>query len=144
MADQDGLLAMIRRFESTGEFTEHALLLEAARMVGAGTLITGRFTHSADMVHIDAEMVHGPTGGRAAKVHVAGRLEDMSSLERGLFEHIADALGLGSKAGRRPPAVPLAAREKLVLAKQAYLRGDYENAISLSESALGAAPGSGA
>jgi tetratricopeptide (TPR) repeat protein len=34
----------------------------------------------------------------------------------------------------------LAAREKLVLAKQAYLQGDYERAISLGDEALAAAP----
>lgn len=140
VADQDGLAALVRRVDPGGESSERGRILEAARMVGAGTIITGRFSRDGSLVNIDAEALR-VGGSRAEPIgHVEGALSDLPSLERTLLERIAQELQLGPGSSRRPVAVTLGAREKFVLAKQAYLRGEYEHAISLGEEAIALAP----
>jgi tetratricopeptide (TPR) repeat protein/tRNA A-37 threonylcarbamoyl transferase component Bud32 len=140
IADHDGLVAMVGRLTAAGESSERARLLEAARMVGAGTVVVGRFSREGGVLRIEANALKG--GGHQPQLigHAEGGLADLPALERSLFEQVADHLGLGAKAGRRQPAVTLEAREKFVLAKQAYLRGEYDQAISLGEAAISAAP----
>ncbi len=140
VADQDGLAAMVGRSDPTGEVSQRDQLLEAARMLGAGTIILGRFNRSGGNVQIGVDALR--IGMRYAEpvAHVDGALTDLPSLERTLFDGISLKLSLGAKSARRPVAVPLSARENFVLARQAYLRGEYEHAISLGEEAIAQAP----
>lgn len=140
VADQDGLAALVRRVDPAGELAERARVLDAARMVGAGTVILGRFSRDGGNVRIDAEAWRVGREVAEAVARVEGPLANLPSLERALFERVARELKLGTESARRPPAVPLSAREHLVLARQAYLRGEYEHAISLGEKAIALAP----
>lgn len=140
VADQDGLAAMVRRLEAAGELAGHERLLQAARMVGAATVVTGRFSREGGNLHIDAEALRAGEEGAEAIAHVEGALADLPTLEKTLLERLSLALKLGARTAAHPSAVPLDAREKFVLAKQAYLRGEYENAISFGAEAIASAP----
>ncbi len=142
VADQDGLVAMVERIETEGRNGRSAeeRLLEAGRMVGAGTVVVGRFRRAGSSVRIEAEALRGGQGGPAGVAQVEGALVDLAELERRLFVRLSAVLGLGRRVGvdlqRAAPTPGLAAQQKFVLGKQEYLRGEYEKAIALAREAV--------
>jgi len=140
VADQDGLVGVMERLPA-GEGAEfQQRLLEAGRRVGAATILTGRFERSGGRVRIEVEVLRAGQGGAVAKAVVEGLLAELSNLERSLLERLTAALGLGRAAREPSRPAALAAREKFVHAKQAYLRGDYEMAINLAQQAAAVDP----
>lgn len=140
VADQDGLVAMVQRMEAGALVGATERLREAGRLVGAATIVTGRFQRAGERVILWMEALRSGRGVSERVARVEGELVELPKLERALFERLAHVLGLGRREGERPRAVTLGAREKFVLAKQAYLRGEYEHAIALGEEAVRLAP----
>jgi serine/threonine-protein kinase len=136
VADQDGLIAVAKRMQVPGEESPKDRLLEAGRMVGAATIVTGRFQRDGGTVRICAEVLRVGREGPGAMARAEGPLADLPDLERVLFDRLAQVLGLRGAGQERPRAPMLAAREKFVLGKQAYLCGEYEQAIALAEEAV--------
>ena len=143
IADRQSLrktLAQIAGLDATGTELEH--VLEAGRLVGAGTIVIGSYQLVGDKLRITAQAV---AGGRPAPQHVAhavGRLDDLFALE----DQIATAVvGLVS-AELAPTSLPggttdnLAATEKLTRAKRAFADGNYREAIQLAQEAAQADP----
>lgn len=136
VSDQDALVSMVERLASERGERTGATILAAGRMVGAATVITGRFARTGASVRIFAQALRAGGEVGEAVARVAGPLADLANLERALFERLARVLGLSRTVVDYPRAVALGAREKFVLGKQAFLRGDYESAIRLGEEAL--------
>ena len=135
VADQDALASVVERL-GTDDKSEKERLLEAGRMVGAGTVITGSFRRESGMVSICAEAWRGKTERPQGAAHVEGTLADLADLELALLERLARALGLRHLAHGPARKANLEAREKFVLGRQAYLRGEYEAAIALGREAI--------
>lgn len=137
VADLDVLAGLVNRLEAVEGLGPRERLLEAGRRVGAATLITGRFRRDAGRVRVVLESLRGPGPRDTAAVEIEGPLGELPALERALLERLTDRLGLGRPTSpQRPRTGTLAAREKFVLGRQAYLRGDYEEAIALAKDAI--------
>jgi len=139
VADQDGLVAMVERVEGKEGQSEAERLLEAGRMLGAGTVIVGKFVRQGGQVRITAEAHRNVSTGPERVAQVEGELVNLADLERELFTQLAGSLELERYTPREPQGASLsptvAAQERFVLGKQAFLRGDYEQAIALAEEA---------
>jgi serine/threonine protein kinase/tetratricopeptide (TPR) repeat protein len=140
VADQDGFTNLIGKLSGSAAKPQREVLLRAGRMVGAGTVVSGRFSRSGDELEIAAEAWRGNASRSFLAVELTGNLADLPRLEQELLRRVAKGLGLGEPpgsaavSGPRPPL--LAARERLVLARQAYLRGIYDQAIALAREAV--------
>ncbi len=134
VADSDALAELVAR-ERAGRRGGDGIV-EAGRLVGAAKVVTGRFLRDGRHVRLRAAVLCAGPVGTLPTAQVAGELADLGSLERALFEQLARVLGLLRTERVRPQPAALAAREKLVLGKQAYLRGQYESAIALAEEAV--------
>ncbi len=136
VVDQDGLAAMVDRVESSGLERESERIREAGRRLGAATVVTGRFTRDGARIEIGCEIWHTADGQRDSLPPIRGTLTELSDLEQQLFGRLAHALGLRPATPVRPAEVSLQARQKLVLGRQAFLRGDYEEAVSLGREVI--------
>ncbi len=140
VADQDSLISMLERLPPREDRENRQRLLEAGRRVGAATIVTGRFERVGGRVTIEVEALKAGQSGNVASLRVDGALAELSGMERVLFERLTAVLGLGKAAQEPARPAALAAREKFVHAKQAYLRGEYEVAISYAQQAAAADP----
>ncbi len=140
VADQDALSQMITRMEQDEARVEPVDLLAAGRMVGAGKILSGRYIRDGNELRISGTLRDvGAPDGRSLGT-VAGDLDDLGHVERQLLERFVVALGLDATAATRTAATTrspaLAARERLVLGRQAFLRGEYEEATRLGRAAV--------
>lgn len=134
--------AMLRMFERqpADDAPRQARLLEAGRLVGAGTIVEGAYRREGDRLIVRAHAVRAGTADVSAIGPLTGPLARLVEQQEALLEGLLRTLGVprGTAAGRTggsAAAVPLIAREKCALARQAYLRGDYRAGIDLAEEA---------
>jgi tetratricopeptide (TPR) repeat protein len=71
---------------------------------------------------------------------VEGALANLPDVEQALFECLTGALSLQRAGVARPHEPGLLAREKFVRGKQAFLRGEYDPAITLANEAVALDP----
>ena len=69
-------------------------VLAPRRMVGAATVITGRFQRAGGRLHVAADALRADWPGPHVVARTEGALADLAELERGLFDALVDALGL--------------------------------------------------
>ncbi len=143
VADQDGLVGILARVDARGGQAGSARLLAAGRMVGAGTVVTGRFTRDGGAIRVLAEVFRADRPEAQAMARVEGGLADLGELEKNLVSRLVRVLNLGVARQEAPHpghTSVLAAREKLVLGRQEFLRGNYEQAIALAQEAVSLDP----
>ncbi len=117
-----------------------AALLEAGRLIGAGTLVLGRFTRDGGRLEVDVELLSAERAEPASVAQAVGELTNLPDLERTLYERVAAALRVEQRGAGRTPEPGLEAREKFVRARQAFLKGEYDRAVILAEESAAAAP----
>lgn len=128
-------LAILRGLSA--EEMQRRRLLEAGRVVGAETMITGRFLRRAQSLRVTIDFLRNDTA--PAPIHVEAPLARLSDVDATLLEGVLDRLGLGAAtpaAAADIPAIVPAAQEQFARAKQAFLRGEYETAIEHAGQAL--------
>ncbi len=139
VADTEQLLELLARQEALGEASPSEQLLAAGRLVGAATVITGRYVRQGDLIGLSAEVYQQNRGVPARIGPIDGTLAKLADLQAALFQNISEVLELQAErllsAGSGVVAVEL--REKLTRGKQAYLQGDYEAAIRLAGEVIG-------
>jgi serine/threonine protein kinase/Tfp pilus assembly protein PilF len=135
VADQDALAGLLRQQEGESQRNEVERLLEAGRLVGAGTIVAGRFVRDGTQLAVHAQAIRAEDGRVLPLECVTGALMNLSDIERTLLERLTRALGWERTGLARPHEPGLQAREKFVRGKQAFLRGEYEQAIALAEEA---------
>lgn len=144
VTDQDGLVALFNRLAVEGDRDERRRVLEAGRMAGAATVITGHFRRAGGTISVRAEALRAAGSGRQTTVHVEGQLADLGEVQRGLLERLLRGLGLGERVAERSRthvrSPLLAAQEKLALARQAFLRGSYDQAAAWATEAVALDP----
>ncbi len=139
VAGQDALELMLSRLGVVDPEQEPAALLEAGRRVGAGAVITGRFERDGDRLRVWVDLWRCGETAPERLPRVRGALRNLASIERDLLRLIQRALSLAITADRRGGelnAPQLAARERFAMGKQAFLRGEYQEAIKLARTAV--------
>ncbi|MBI5866257.1 MAG: tetratricopeptide repeat protein [Planctomycetes bacterium] len=114
--------------------------LAAARLLGAATIFDGEFERVGTQIRVSIRS-HGHDGAsRIGQVRVEGSLAALVELQGRLYTAVAAMMGL---AAADPTAAPVlaappsaSAQENLILAKRAYLRGDYSEAMRIAQRAL--------
>ena len=129
-----------RVLERRGGADSVADCLEAGRLLGAASIIRGRFQVFEGVMHVSVEAFVNGAAELTPIVSLRGALSDLAALESRLLGAAQVALGLEAApaqpgAGRSFHAA-LEAQERFFSAKRAYLRGDYEAAIELALGAL--------
>lgn len=140
VAAQETIVSIANRLGLDLDGARPARLLDAGRMVGAATLITGRFSNEGDTLHVALEMLRP---GQAAPVPLSDErcpIDQLSTLGRRLLNAVRAALAIhasaptaGGFAARSPV---LRAQESFVLASQAYRRGEYDDAVTFAQDAV--------
>ncbi|MFO0839463.1 MAG: tetratricopeptide repeat protein [Phycisphaerae bacterium] len=116
---------------------------EAGRLTGAALVVSGRVKRVGDQ--IEAHVVAHRVGADdpfplAILVQPLSRFVD---LQARVVETILNELRgpeVHAASGASPPAISLQAQERLVKAKRAFLRGEYETAADYAEQAVTIAP----
>ena len=116
-------------------------LLEAGRLMGAGTLVTGHFARDGARLEVGVELLWAEGTGTETVATMVGALADLPDLERTVYERVAALLRVEQRGTGRAQAVPgLKAREKFVRARQSFLKGEYDQAVVLAEEAVALSP----
>ncbi|NLG43922.1 MAG: tetratricopeptide repeat protein [Phycisphaerae bacterium] len=134
VADHEQLRAVLQRPEIAAVGGLGAQLLAAGRVVGAGTIVTGRFRRGQESICFWADVLRRSMPQPERIGPFQGPLSRMVELQSVLFGRLAELLQLNPGAAgveAALPAVALETREKFTRGKQAYLQGDYETAIRL-------------
>ena len=131
VADREQFLDTLERVAARSARPRPRQLLSAGRLLGAGTIITGRFLAAAGRIEFAATCHTVQAGAPATLGPVQGDLTQLAELETLLFSQLCSVLGLRPDAAVSPsPAAPvLAAQEAFFSGKRAFLRGDYETAL---------------
>jgi tetratricopeptide (TPR) repeat protein len=147
VVDLDQFLPTLERLAQRAAQPPVAQLLEAARLSGAATIVTGTFLRSGETIELSAR-VHQSTQPEPVTITAQrGRLSALVELENGLFDRLTDVLGLAQTRSladiRVRNGTSLAAEERFFTAKRAFLRGDYRAAMQLGKEAVDIDPGYG-
>lgn len=120
-----------------------ATLLEVGRLLGAGVVLQGRYQRSEGSITLEATAIaHGPQS-EVPLGRYEGNVRDISRLEAALLERTYAALGIDKPDRSSPnPSFPvtLAAERRFFIAKQAFHRGDYEEALRIGRELAQQAP----
>ena len=143
LADRNTLQKTLQRISGRNtNDSEMEQIVEAGRLVGASTIITGSYQIVGAQLRITA---HALSASRSEPQHVtdvAGKLSDLFALEDqiagAVVELISKELAPASPPGGTTES--LEATEKLTRAKRAFADGSYHKAIRLAEEACQADP----
>ena len=139
VADHEQLRAVLQRPEIAAVGGLNEQLLAAGRVVGAGTIVTGRFRRGQESICFWSDVVRRSMPQPERIGPLQGPLSRMVELQSLLFTRLAQLLQLNPGAagvGAALPKVALETREKFTRGKQAYLQGDYETAIRLARDVI--------
>lgn len=140
--DRQELLRLLgRMIAERGAAVSDAQWLDAARRVGAGTLVRGSFQINAGQIMLTATALSAdhPTGRTLAKVR--GSAEEVFDLQVRLGIKIAAALGHGDPDREAPPttvgtSMSQAAKRAHANAQRDYEAGHYADAVRHCEAGL--------
>jgi tetratricopeptide (TPR) repeat protein len=140
MPDRAEFAGVLERVRRAGPRRRSDAIVEAGRLVGAAVMIQGYYRQSEETIEFFADLIQ--SGKDTLRVGpVSGVAGHWPSLLAQLFERIREQLRLSGAAS--PPgltAPDVAAQERFFSGRQAYLRGDYEEAARLGREALTLAP----
>ena len=143
VADHNSLERVLRRIagrESGG--TEMEQIVEAGRLVGAGTIIMGSYQIVGTQLRITALALSASHPEPRHVTQMAGKLNDLFALEDELAAAVVEMLSEELAPPRLPGSTTesLPATEKLTRAKRAFDKGNYREAIRLGREAHEADP----
>jgi tetratricopeptide (TPR) repeat protein/tRNA A-37 threonylcarbamoyl transferase component Bud32 len=139
VANHEQLRAVLQRPEIAGVGGEGEQLLAAGRVVGAGTVVTGRFRRGGESICFWSDVRRRCRAEPERIGPFQGPLSRMVELQAALFGRLTDLLQLNAGAaglGAAMQGVALETREKFTRGKQAYLQGDYETAMKLAREVI--------
>ena len=147
LADRRSLVGILSRQDSgvpngtSGLEADTARIIEAARLVGAGTVIVGSFQRSGDDLRVSAHFLGGSSGKPTLIGNFTGRASNLFELEDRIAEKVLQVVGTAQRRDRRRYGGPggtdqLEAHEKYMRSRRAFADGDYRRAIELAEQAL--------
>ena len=143
IADRNSLQRTLRQVAGRGPGdTEMEQIIEAGRLVGAGTIITGSYQIVGDRLRITA---HALSAGQTEPRHVtdvSGKLDDLFALEDQIATVVVEMISKGLAPAGPPSGTSesLEATEKLTRAKREFAEGNYREAIRLAQEACRADP----
>lgn len=143
LVDRDEHARLQARLTSDNR-TNHSAGIEAARLLGAATIIHGAFERRDDILRL--KVAFTPTSGDVSPASLAfeGPMTALVDLQSRLLTSVAQSIG-AVVASERSQSLDMAppsptAQEQLAEAKRFYLRGDYQKAINACQCALSTDP----
>ncbi len=119
---------------------DNAEILNAARKVGAGSVVVGGIQRAGDRLRITANLIGSEDNALQHVASVSGRADDLFVLEDqlcdALIEHIGRTLSPKRRGSPSGGTDSLTARERFVCGRRAFADADYERAIELATQAL--------
>lgn len=129
VADRDELASVLDRRAPLVDAPVIQQTLDAARLIGASTVIEGRYWREEDRIRLEATARRSDGGPDASLRPIAGSLSSFVQLQDQLVRAAIEGLRLTSAPpGSAALPRPIAAQEAFFSGKRAYLRGDYERA----------------
>ncbi len=140
VADRHELMQLLGRLfgEQAAEATQ-SHLLEAARRVGAATVIRGVFQREGDRVIVTASRLRSDQPSGELLTRVRGSMNDLIGLQRRVARKVVEALGLSlggkAKLNSNQTASPETLR-RYAAAQTAFTSGQYALAVEHCRAAL--------
>ena len=143
VADREQLLKTADKLDSAGD--RNATLLEAGRLVGAATIVSGEFRRSGESVELVATLLRAGESEPHVIGGAAGPISDLSKLREDVLACVVRALEIQSKPRKRESAEPRAtlsptAQERYHRGLQAFWAGDYQKAADLAQESVALDP----
>jgi len=147
VVDLDQFLPTLERLEQRAARPRTEQLLEAGRLSGAATIVTGAFLRAADAIELSVRVHQSGRPQPMVLEALRGKLSGLADLESELVGRLTPMLGFTrtdpTPDARARDGNTLAAEERFFTAKQAFLRGAYEAAMQLGKEAIGIDPSFG-
>ncbi|MFH0982070.1 MAG: tetratricopeptide repeat protein [Planctomycetota bacterium] len=143
IADRNSLQKTLKQIAGRdGGGTELEEIVEAGRLVGAGTIIMGSYQIVGNKLRITAHALLANCAEPRHITHAAGQLDDLFTLEDQIATAVVELMSKELAPARLPGGATesLEATEKLTRAKRAFAEGNYHQAIRLAEEARRADP----
>lgn len=138
VTDTESMSGVLERLTPPHEGLDDHRVLAAARMCGAGTLLIGRYRLEGHHLVVCVDLLRDGQVGRESVGELAGTIESLGDIEETIVQRVASMLGLTrsamTEAAQSESGAP-EARERMVRARQAFVRGDYAEAAALAEQA---------
>ncbi|MCP4591239.1 MAG: tetratricopeptide repeat protein [bacterium] len=141
IADRTSLQKTLQRIADCEDGpAETRRIIEAGRLVGAGTLVTGSYQIVGEQLRITAQALSAAHPEPRHIVDAAGRLDDLFALEDQIAVAVIEMVSQELAPANLPGSTTtnLEASEKLTRAKRAFADGSYHEAIRLAEQARAA------
>ncbi len=143
IADRNSLQKTLKQIDARDAGgTEMEQIIEAGRLVGAGTIIMGSYQMVAGKLRLTVHALMSGNPQPRHIAHIAGQIDDLFALEdqvaTAVVELVSKKLAPSSLPGGSSES--LEATEKLARAKRAFAEGRYRQAIRLAEEANQADP----
>lgn len=136
VVDAQAFQNLFAQMPADGDATSQ--MRSAGRLAGAGTIVVGEYRRRGPQLQIVSRLVRSTDNSTPVVAEVEGPLASLVERQEALLAQLLAAIGAATTTSAvvHPPA--LRVQEKCALARQAYLRGEYEEAIRLAESAVDA------
>ncbi len=139
LVDRDEHARLQARLTSENR-TSRSAALEAARLLGAATVIHGQFNRLNDVLKLRISFASTNGTTAPASLEFEGPMSGLVDLQTRLLASVANSIGAVASSERmhnsESPPPSATAQEQLADAKRAYLRGDYPKAIGDCQRAL--------
>ena len=145
LGDRTSFGRMLARGTPTGSGgQESEQIIQAARMVGAGTVVAGGFQRVGANLRISAHLVSARSDAARHVATVSGGAEDLFALEDELGDRLIEMIGAALAPKRRRYTIggteSLEALEKFIRGRRAFADADYQGAMALAREAMAADP----
>ncbi|HEY3241861.1 MAG TPA: tetratricopeptide repeat protein [Phycisphaerae bacterium] len=145
IADAASFNKMLDHAGTAPATADRAQLVEAARLVGANTVVIGSYQRVGDQLRITA---HGLNADASAPIHIAnvsGSADELFELEDELATPVIELVGRTLEPTRRrhrgaEGTDSLDAHEKFIRGRRAFADGNYRGAIELAAHAIALDP----
>lgn len=143
LVDRDEHARLQQRLTSESRSSRSAGL-EAARLLGAATVIHGQFNRQDDVLKLRVSFSCTNATVAPAALEFEGPMSGLVDLQARLLSSVANSIGAVAASERMQstefPPPSATAQEQLAEAKRSYLKGDYPKAIGDCQRALSTDP----
>jgi tetratricopeptide (TPR) repeat protein/TolB-like protein len=135
VADRQEYQRTLERVRGRPWLSPMQAMREAGRLSGAGAVVLGAFRREEDRIHVSASVLGVDEDAQPIE-EVCGAACELATMEAVLVGRLARALGRTVPAAQPPVVRSLAAEERFIVGKRAFLRGDYDIAVQAGREAI--------
>jgi len=141
IADAASMSKMLERANVSPAAADRQQLLDAARVVGANTVIIGSYQRMGPQLRITAHSLSAESLAPTRIASVSGLADELFALEDELAKPVINLVGQTLEPARRrhggaEGTESLEAHEKFIRGRRAFADGDYRTSIELAQQAI--------